>query len=128
MFKKITPVLFVEALEPVLPFWDALGFTHAVEVPQGDRLGFVILERDGVEVMYQTRESVEHDEPRVLQGSLPAGATMLYIEVEDVDEIAGRFPAGTDVVNARRTTPYGATETIVRDPAGHVIAFGQMGE
>ncbi|HEX9985408.1 MAG TPA: VOC family protein [Thermoanaerobaculia bacterium] len=128
MLKKLTPVLFVEAIEPVLPFWDALGFTHVIEVPHGGRLGFVILERDGLEVMYQTRESVEADEPGVLQGSLPAGATMLYIEVEDVDEIAGRIPAGTDVVNARRTTPYGATETIVRDPAGHVISFAQMGE
>ncbi|HEX7150636.1 MAG TPA: VOC family protein [Thermoanaerobaculia bacterium] len=128
MLKKVTPVLFVEAIEPVLPFWDALGFTRAVEVPEGHRLGFVILVRDGLEVMYQTRESVEHDEPRVLRGPLPPGATMLYIEVEDVDEIAGRFPADTDVIVARRTTPYGAIETIVRDPAGHVLAFAKMGE
>lgn len=128
MLKKVTPVLFVEAIEPVLPFWDALGFTRAVEVPEGDRLGFVILVRDGLELMYQTRESVKHDEPRVMEGPLPPGATMLFIEVEDLDEVAGRLPATTDIIVARRTTPYGTTETIVRDPAGHVVAFAKMAE
>ena len=35
--KRITPVLFVQAIEPVLPFWvDALGFEKTIEVPGGD--------------------------------------------------------------------------------------------
>lgn len=128
MLKKLTPVLMVESIEPVLPFWDALGFARSVEVPEGDALGFVILQRDAVEVMIQSRASVEHDEPRVLEGPLAPGATFLYLEVDDLDEITGRLPAGTDVIVQRRTTPYGATETIVRDPAGHVVAFAKMGE
>ena len=56
---RLTPVLMVEAIEPCLPFWvDRLGFSKTVEVPHGDRLGFAILVRDGVELMYQTRASV----------------------------------------------------------------------
>lgn len=51
--KKLTPVLFVPAIEPVLPFWvDRLGFAKTVEVPEGDSIGFVILQKDGVELMY----------------------------------------------------------------------------
>ena len=47
--KKLTPVLFVEKIEPVLPFWmQHLGFIKTVEVPDGDRLGFVILQQGGV--------------------------------------------------------------------------------
>jgi hypothetical protein len=36
--KRITPVLFVKEIEPILPFWvDALGFTKTIEVPHGDK-------------------------------------------------------------------------------------------
>lgn len=48
--KKLTPVLAVDEIEPVLPFWiERLGFEKTVEVPQGDRLGFVIPARDGAD-------------------------------------------------------------------------------
>jgi hypothetical protein len=125
MIKKLTPVLIVDAIEPVLPLWAALGFQKTAEVPQGDRLGFVILERDGVELMYQSRESVAHDEPKIMAGGVALGASGVFIEVESLDEL--RFPEGTEVIVTRRTTPYGATETIVRDGAGNAIVFAQFG-
>lgn len=124
MMKKLTPVLIVDAIEPVLPFWTALGFQKTAEVPEGDRLGFVILASDAVELMYQSRASVEHDEPRVLQS--PIGASGVFIEVDDLDAVTAKFPADTDVIVARRTTPYGSTEAIVRDAAGNPIVFAQF--
>ena len=124
---KLTPVLAVEAIEPVLPLWEALGFQRTAEMPHGDRLGFVILARDGVEVMYQTIAAMREDEGRVLDGPLAPGAAFLFIEVEDLDAIIAKIPPGTDRFVERRTTPYGATETFIRDAAGHVIAFAQFG-
>ena len=36
MVKKITPVLFVEEVEPCVKFWvERLGFTKTIEVPEG---------------------------------------------------------------------------------------------
>ncbi len=44
--KKVTPVLFVEKIEEVIPFWTQhLGFVKTVEVPDGDRLAFVALQQ-----------------------------------------------------------------------------------
>ncbi|HUP49762.1 MAG TPA: VOC family protein [Thermoanaerobaculia bacterium] len=126
MFKKLTPVLVVDAIEPVLPFWTALGFKATVEVPHAGRVGFVILKAGEVEIMYQTVASIREDEGSVLEGPRPIGAAAVYIEVGDLRKIA--LPAGTDVIAAGRTTFYGATETIVRDPAGNVITFAQMKE
>jgi len=126
MFKKLTPVLIVDAIEPVLPFWQALGFAQVATVPRGAKIGFVILQRDAVEVMYQTIESVKEDEGRVLEGPTPVGASMLYIQVDDLEEVMRHLPRGTNSIVERRKTFYGATETIVRDPAGHVIGFAQM--
>lgn len=122
---KITPVLIVPAIEPVLPLWEALGFTRTAEVPHGDTLGFVILSTDGAELMYQTVDSVTADEPKSLEG--PRGASALFIEVDDLDAVIAKLPAGTDRFVERRTTPYGATETFIRDAAGNVVVFAQFG-
>ena len=120
---KITPVLIVPSIEPVLPLWEALGFTRTAEVPHGDVLGFVILAGNGAEVMYQTIDSVKGDEPKALEGH---GASALFIEVEDLDAVVAKLPKDTNVIVARRTTPYGATETFIRDAAGNTIAFAQF--
>jgi hypothetical protein len=126
MFKRLTPVLVVEAIEPVLPFWTALGFRRVTEVPEGDGLGFVILQRDDVEVMYQTFKSVEKDEPRSLKGKRAIGAAALFITVDRLDDVTRLVPQGTDIIEQRRETFYGSMEMIVRDAGGNVITFAEM--
>jgi hypothetical protein len=123
---KITPVLVVPSIEPLLPLWEALGFARTTEVPHGDRLGFVILARDNAELMMQTIDSVREDEPRVLEGGKAPGAASLFIEVENLDDVIAKLPAGLDRFVERRTTPYGAQETFLRDAAGNLIVFAQF--
>ena len=123
---KITPVLVVPAIEPVLPLWEALGFTRTVEVPHGDALGFVTLTKDELEVMVQTEESVRADEPRSLENRTPVGGSSLFIEVENLDEVVARLPKGTDIFVERRRTFYGSTETLLRDAGGNVIVLAQF--
>jgi uncharacterized glyoxalase superfamily protein PhnB len=120
---KLSPVLVVDAIEPCLPFWiERLGFTQTVEVPEGDRLGFVILAKDGIEVMYQSRDSVRKDIPPLADA--PAGGTNLYIEVADVAAVE-RAVKGLEIVVPRRKTFYGADEIGVREPAGNAVIFSQ---
>jgi uncharacterized glyoxalase superfamily protein PhnB len=122
--KKLTPVLIVEAIEACLPFWvDRLGFTKTVEVPEGSSLGFVILVKDDVEVMYQSRESVEKDVPAFLpkEGGHQIG---LFIEVSDVAAIE-RALEGFEVILPRRKTFYGMDEIGVREPGGNPVIFAQ---
>jgi uncharacterized glyoxalase superfamily protein PhnB len=124
--KRLTPVLFVEAIEPCLSFWmDGLGFEKIAEVPEGDQLGFVILERGAVQIMYQTRASVEGDVPAL--AATPMRGAMLFIVVEDLD-LVEKALSGVAPVVPRRKTFYGADELIVREPAGNVITFAEFGE
>jgi uncharacterized glyoxalase superfamily protein PhnB len=46
--------------------------------------------------------------------------------VENLDEIIAAMK-GTEVVMPVRTTFYGAKEIGVKDPAGHVVIFAQLG-
>jgi uncharacterized glyoxalase superfamily protein PhnB len=125
-FKKLTPVLFVERIEPVLAFWaDQLGFAKTVEVPEGDHLGFVILQKGSVEVMYQTYASVDKDMPAIAK-DIRKGPTFLYVEVENLDELKPAL-SSSPVYMPERNTFYGALEIGVRDPAGHFVTFAQMG-
>jgi uncharacterized glyoxalase superfamily protein PhnB len=121
--KKLSPVIMVDAIEPCIPFWERLGFEKTAEVPEGDALGFVILAKDGVEVMYQTFASVEHDAPGLLARARGHGAA-LFIEVGDIEAV-DRALAGVEVVVPRRKTFYGMDEIGVREPGGHVVMFAQ---
>ena len=118
---KITPVLFVDRIEPCLGFWvDRLGFLKTVEVPEGNHLGFVALQNGTAEVMLQTFESVRKD---VGGGVVSAESRAnLYIEVDDFGDILSRIQ-GVDVVVPVRSTFYGMQEIAVREPGGHLVCF-----
>jgi catechol 2,3-dioxygenase-like lactoylglutathione lyase family enzyme len=119
--KKLTPNLIVDDIEACLPFWvERLGFAKAVEVPEGERLGFVILRHGPTELMLQSRASVAKDVAAIEPGEHHA---TLYIEVDDLAPIR-RALEGWPLVTPERTTPYGARELIVRDPAGNAVFFG----
>ena len=72
----------------------------------------------------QTVESVRADEPRALEGGM--GRASLFVEVPSLDEAVGKLPEGTEVFVERRTTPYGATETFLRDAAGNVVILAEF--
>ena len=119
---KLTPVLLVDQIEKSLPFWlDRLGFEKTVEVPEGDRLGFVILVNGGAEVMLQTWASAEKDAPEVVPRGSAMGAA-LFVEVEDFEDVRKRLE-GYPIVMPERVTFYGMREIGVSDPAGHTVIF-----
>ena len=122
---KITPILFAAEIEPCVKFWvQRLGFEKTVEVPDGSKLAFAILAKNGVELMYQTFDSVEKDVSAV-SPEVRKGPSFLYAEVENLDEIIARTD-GAEVIMPVRTTFYGAREIGIKDPAGHILTFAQM--
>src|SRR5690348_10291638 len=124
--KRITPVLLVKEIEPIVPFWvDRLGFTKTIEVPDGNKLGFVAFQKGSAEVMYQTYSSMEKDAPAGMNAEARKGPTYLYVEVDSLDDV---LKALNDVkkVMPERTAFYGMREFAVQDPQGHFITFAQQ--
>jgi uncharacterized glyoxalase superfamily protein PhnB len=122
---KITAVLLVEEVEPCISFWvDRLGFEKTMEVPEGNKIAFVILQKGNVELMYQTFDSVKKDDPNRVD-VMRKGPTFLYVEVSNIDETIAALK-GVPVVMPLRTTFYGAKEIGVKDPGNHVITFAQV--
>lgn len=120
--KKLTPLMMVDAIEPCLGFWERLGFARTIELPEGDALGFVILVKDDLEIMYQSTASVTGDIPAL--ASTPKGGTLLFIEVSDLDAVIAVVGDAPRVFE-RRKTFYGMDEIGVREPGGNAITFAQ---
>lgn len=124
--KKITPILFAEELEPCIRFWtEQVGFQKTVEVPEGDKIGFVLLEKNGLELMYQSFASVEKDNAAT-GAAVRKGPSFLYIEVANINE-ALAATKGAEMVMPVRTTFYHAKEFGIKDPVGHYLIFAQQG-
>lgn len=116
----LTPILVVDEIEPCLPFWtERLGFQKTTEVPHDGRLGFVILDRDGVELMYQSKASISGDLPQLAGRGERA---VLYMQVENIEELEAKM-GGLEPVIPMRQTFYGAAEIGFADPAGNVVIF-----
>src|SRR5580704_16182001 len=115
--KKITPILFAEEIEPCLQFWiERLSFEKTIDVPDGNKLSFAILQKGAVELMYQTYSSAEK-EITTISSEVRKGPSFLYVEVDHLDEVMSALN-GVEVAMAVRTTFYGAKEIGVKDPAG----------
>ena len=124
--KRITPVLLVKEIEPLIPFWvDRLGFTKTIEVPEGNKLGFVAFQKGAAELMYQTYSSVEKDAPPSMSADARKGPTYLYMEVDNLEVVLAAMK-DVKIVMPVRTSFYGMKEFAVQDPAGHFITFAQQ--
>jgi uncharacterized glyoxalase superfamily protein PhnB len=124
--KQLTPVLIVDAVEPCIKFWtDRLGFAITNQVPDPDgKLIFASVEKEGIEIMYQTRASVISEQPGSA-GELMGHSVALFITVADLDPVAKALE-GAPVVKPRHETFYGSTEIYVREPGGNTVGFAQF--
>lgn len=124
--KHLTPVLVVDRVEPSLRFWvERFGFAPEIQVPGPDgSLLFASASGNGIEVMFQTRDSVVAEQPETA-AELGGHSVVLFVEVDDIDAVE-QAVAGAPVVKPRHTTFYGSTELYVREPGGNTVGFAQM--
>ena len=121
---SLAPVMIVDEIEPCVSFWERLGFAKTAEVPEGSKLGFIMLVKDGVTIMYQSRASVGKDVPALAK---EPSHSALFITVTGLDEIIPKLKGATVVVPERKTF-YGAREIGVREPGGNIVTFAEFAD
>lgn len=125
--RRVTPVLIVDRVEACIGFWtERLGFAMTNEVAGADgTLVFASVEKDGIEVMLQTRASVMAERADAA-AELDGHSIVLFVEVDDLDAIEPAL-ADIEIVKPRHRTFYGSDEIYVREPGGNVVGFAQFG-
>ena len=121
---RATPVLFVDAVEPTRDFFTRLGFTVLFDVPEGDRLGFVGLEKDGVQVMVETRGNANEGDA-IREITRTSKGAVVFIEVDNLDAVITALATEKAIVE-RHTTFYGADEISFMEPGGNVVTFARF--
>jgi lactoylglutathione lyase len=125
MLKKLTPNLMVEDVAQTLTFYkDVLGFEVVMTLPEAAPFNFAIVSRDGVELMFQSRESLSENVP-ALTGS-PIGASQtFYIEVTGINDLYEQIRDKVEIVVDLHTTFYGTQEVYFRDINGYILSFSE---
>jgi catechol 2,3-dioxygenase-like lactoylglutathione lyase family enzyme len=119
-----TPVLFVDRVEPTRDFFTRLGFEVAFDVPEGDRLGFAMVTKDGVNVMIETRGNA--NEPEALQKlSKESRRAAIFVEVDDLEAVISALK-GSKVAVERHVTFYKSDELTYEEPGGHLVTFAKF--
>ncbi len=127
MIIQVTPNLVADRIEPSIEFFEKVGFTLDVQVPEDDHIGFAILVNGSNQIMYQTRQSLREDAEAFIPAAESKGPSLLFITVSDVEGVAAKLE-GHEVVMKMRDTFYGAKEISFLEPAGHVVTFAEFGE
>jgi uncharacterized glyoxalase superfamily protein PhnB len=125
MLKTLTPNLMVENVQETINWYrSTLGFEPTAEVPGEGGLAFAIVKRDDVQLMFQSRASLEGDLP-VLKGLPIAASQTFYIEVEGVDDLRRQIDGKAQVVKDLHDTFYGTREFYFTDCNGYVLSFSE---
>lgn len=136
MFRKITTNLMVEDVGNSVEYYrDVLGFDFVMGVVMGGRdvvvewhkdieLDHAMMMADGVEVMFQSKKSMEEDIPGFDAGQ-PGCSLTLYVEVDDIDHLYSKIGERVDMVKDIKCTFYGTREFYIRDCNGYVIGFAE---
>jgi hypothetical protein len=139
---RATPVLFVDRVEATRDFFTKVGFTVLFEVPEDvtaappnvtpakagaqveSRLGFVGLEKDGVQVMVETRSNA-NEAQALRELSRESRRAVIFIEVDNLEAVITAFASEPALVE-RHKTFYGADEISFMEPGGNIVTFARF--
>src|SRR5215208_7333415 len=123
MLRKLTPNLMVEDVAQTLAFYqNILGFKVMMTLPEAAPFDFAIVSRDGVELMFQSRQSLSKNVPALTGSSIGASQTF-YIEVTGISDLYQELRDQVEIVVDLHTTFYGTQEFYFRDLNGYILSF-----
>ena len=123
MLKKLTPNLMVEDVQQTLAFYhDVLGFKVLMTLPDRPPFNFAIVQRDEVELMFQSRSSLSENVPALTGHPIGASQTF-YIEVEGLAKLYEDLRDRVEIVVDLHTTFYGTQEFYFKDVNGYILSF-----
>jgi hypothetical protein len=122
--KRVTAVLFADRVEPTADFFKRVGFAASIEIKEGNGLGFALLERDGMQLMVETRDN-ERESAALRALTRQSRSALVFLEVDDLDAVIDAMRGIAPLVD-RHSTFYGADEITYTEPGGNLVTFAQF--
>jgi len=124
--QRLVPILSVAEIEPVVPFWMALGWEPKDPMEVDGKLAFLAFTKDGVDIHYQSLAHIEQQFAGAAE-TLMGSTAMIYVTVNNINDVVAALDSGVEIVIPRRRTAWGADEIYVKEPGGHIVGFAQFG-
>ena len=125
MYNSVTPNLMVEDVNKTIDFYSRVfGFEAVITVPDEGDLDFAIVSKDGVELMFQKRASLQGEIPE-FEGKIIGGTFALYFDVYEIKPLYNKAKANCDLVQDMHKTFYGTDEFSVKDLNGYILTFSE---
>ena len=126
MFKKLIPNLMVEDVNYTVDYYEnILGCFELIATdPKEGKFDWAMMRSEEADIMFQSRESLGGVIPDFKNKEI--GATLvIYIEVDNVEELYNLIKNKVDIIKELNTTSYGMKEFLVRDCNGYILVFAQ---
>lgn len=122
--ETISPNIFTNDMKATVAFYQLLGFTKTMSVPEeGDDLVWVMMNNGSVTMMFQTFESLAKDLPEISRKN--GGSLLLYINLKNIKAFFNEIQSKVTVLKGLETTFYGSTEFSIVDNNGYVLTFAE---
>ncbi|GAA3970735.1 VOC family protein [Mucilaginibacter dorajii] len=122
--ESLSPNIFVKDINETIKFYQLLGFSLVVTVPEtGDNLVWAMMAKGNVTFMFQTFVSLGEELPDI---SRQDGASMLlYIKLKNIRAFFEEIKDLVPIVRGLETTFYGATEFTIKDINNYLLVFAE---
>lgn len=123
--RGLAPLLMVYDMPASLAFYrDVLGFQIKGESGGGDMSGWVLLEKNGTELMLNTQfDEGERPDERDQQREKWHEDTCIYFGCPDPDALYEHLRSKGLDIQPPSTAPYGMRQLYVKDPDGFNLCF-----
>jgi len=134
--KSLTPNILVEDVQKTVEFYiDLLGFAYVMgvddekqlylEYNKDQALGFVILQKESTQLMFQSISNANSDLGASLKRDSSITNIALYFEIEGFDDFYEKIKNIVTIVNEPRHTFYGMKEFFIKDNDGNFVGFAE---
>jgi len=122
--ETLSPNIFVNDMKATIAFYQLLGFTVTMSVPEeGPDYVWVMMTKGKVTFMFQTFESLGDTLPDISRKD--GGSLLIYINLVGITEFFEAIKDKVTVVVGLEKTFYGATEFSIKDNNGYVLTFAE---
>ncbi|PWK75401.1 putative glyoxalase superfamily protein PhnB [Mucilaginibacter oryzae] len=122
--ESLSPNIFVSNMNETISFYQLLGFTTVMTVPEtGADLVWAMMTNGNVTIMFQTYESLAGELPEIHRTD--GGSLLLYINLKNIRGFFDEIKDKVTVLKGLEATFYGATEFSIKDNNGYVLTFAE---
>ena len=121
--ETLSPNIFVSDMHQTIEFYNMLGFSVTMSVPEKGEFDWVMMTSGSVSMMFQTFSSLGLELSDVKRSN--GGSLIFYIKTKSIHSLFASIKEKVQDIQERHKTFYGATEFAIKDCNEYILTFAE---